>query len=235
MPDPTSDMGDPNHNEVAISYTFNAAGFEAGDATGSITIGSTNGGTDNAPNLNVATFQAEVVGPSLVAEYTANNVGPNGDPLPADGIANPAATPTIDFGDIEVNTVGQVTVTLTNEALAGDLDSLTDLSILGTGGGGDPEFGIALGAGDGLIESDGSDLLELVLTFAPTTTGMFSATGQLTTDQNAPFGVAGDVFNLNLVGNAIASTVPEPASLALWGLLGLLCCGYAARRRRGKA
>ena len=215
-----------------LSYTFTPTTFGASNR--SVGLDFTNGGgNDNSATSadTTVTLNASGVGPSLVATYAAAT-GAGTSTNPANGA--PTALPTtnannINFSQIMVGQQTSVVLTLSNDSPSADLGNLTDLTTSITNALAGTPFSISSTVGDALIENT-ADTLQLTLTFAPTSSGVFNGFFTLNTDQNAAFGGDGTDFRFNLSGSALA--VPEPVAIAIWSVLGVAAVGYVVRRKR---
>ena len=204
---------------------------------------------DDAPGTDSNSLQqtVNVVGP--VFGFTINDF----DPSPRSGTPQPDGTDnngnivdtgeTIDVGVVDF-VIGpdttQASLTLSN-VFGTDMGSLTDLEILDVLISG-PDAGLfSIFHDDGVTPfdpaTDGAELLaagdtlDLVLeamTDGTADTRMFDAELTFFTDQGAPNGGNGADFLFGLT----AQQVPEPASIAIWSLLGLAIAGFALRKMK---
>ena len=107
----------------------------------------------------------------------------------------------------------------------GVTDSATLLNgkISGTG---KSHFGLEPGViGTVLSEQDGESV---PIDFSALHPGLYTASLTILTDQDAAYGTPGDSFTYQL----LAQVVPEPSSLALFGVAASASCMLRARRRR---
>jgi hypothetical protein len=136
----------------------------------------------------------------------------------------------VTFDPINEGQSTSMTIRLQNQGFGGDLGDLTDLTVnVDDSTLANDAFDVTI-AGDGTIENNGSDFLDITLTFSPETFGNYSGQLLFNTDQGAAFGQDGADFAINIFASALA--IPEPATLALWSGLGLALVGYGLRRRR---
>jgi hypothetical protein len=199
----------PDGASQTLSYTYTPADRVADSRTLTLNYynGSNNG--QNQANTQFATFTGNGVGPEFTSSIPVGS--------------------TIDFGEVLTGSVATMPLTLWNLTPDGDLESLTDLTIFDVIFSGpdnwlfllsSPIVGTVLAADDALVFNV---LFQTTDPFGPR-----NATLTIVTDQNAPFGSAGDAFSFQLQG----LVVPEPSSLALLALGAAGAVGYGWRRKR---
>jgi hypothetical protein len=218
----------------STSRTYTYAPGQRGDDSVDITV--TSNGGDSEVTLN-----GKGVGPDLSYQAT-DTAGTHGETRPLNGAnGNYDTGLTLDLGNADW-LVGPDTVTasltLTNDTTDGDLDSLTDLTIL--------DFKITGTDADmfSLLEADGDafapsvlskdESLDLIVQFeadALLPHGLKEAILTFFTDQGAPFGENGATFRFTLN----ATQTPEPGSLLVWSLVGAVGLALGWRRRRNVA
>ena len=192
-------LPDGANQQFAFTYTPTTHTID----TSIVTVSYTNGSADG-------TNSGEVVQVTL----SGQGVGPIYDSVPPPGSL-------LDFGDVVIGSNGQLTLDISNistDPNGGDT-TLTDLTLLSAiiSGPDMAEFSID-GFTPGTVLGQG-DLLNLILNFDPLfPPGQKFATLTILTDQGAPFGQAGASFVYNLTGAA----VPEPASIAVFGIATLV-------------
>jgi hypothetical protein len=212
---------------TSFSYTFapTAQGTFVAAAPVAVQLNNGNENGTNSAESYAVNLSGIGTGPVLASSQL-------GQALNLSGLGTPPAFGTyslgnlMDFGRVHVGAQKELSFTIwnattdnyTNLALAGL--SIVSGSFEGPGAGafsvGDPIAG-AFGAG-------GGEAIDLI--FQPTKSGIFDATFNLFTDQDAAFGGVGDIYSVRVTGRAAA---PEPMSLSLFGFSMLM--GMAARRR----
>lgn len=166
---------------------------------------------------------------------TGTGVGPIYD-------STAAPNSTIDFGGVNIGESAQLPLDVTNLSNeTGSPSSLTDLTLLSaTITGPDAALFSILGFTDDMVLSE-LDIANLFIQFDPAgPPGPKTATLTILTDQGAALGQPGESFVYNLQGEALqqvvpTTPVPEPTSLALWGVSGLGIAVAARRRKRAQA
>jgi hypothetical protein len=205
LPDATSA---PGNTSRSIAYTYSPTGHVQN--TSSVTLNFTNG---NSNNTNT--------GQMVTATLTGQGVGP---------IYSSVAAPedTIDFGNVVSGHTATENLLISNISTdPGDI-TLTGLTLLkGTISGTDGSyFGLEPGV-IGTLLSEG-DSESLAIDFSALQTGLYTASLTVLTDQDAAFGSPGDSFTYQLT----ARVVPEPSSLAVFGIAAPAFGILRGRRRR---
>ena len=189
----------------------------------------------------VVTLNGNGVGPVFSYEATDTNGNHSGTPASNGANRNYDTGLTLDLGNADW-LVGPDTVTasltLTNDTTDGDLDRLTDLTLL--------DFEITGTDADmfSLLEADGDafapsvlskdESLDLIVQFeadALLPHGLKEAILTFFTDQGAAFRENGADFSFTLN----ATQTPEPGSLLVWSLVGAVGLALGWRRRRNVA
>jgi hypothetical protein len=202
---------------TTLSFDYTPTGH--GSDTGVAILDFENGSTDGRnlrQSLHLA-LSGTGVGPEFAAEIDGVSIGPSDS---------------IDFGDVCSGDTATRLLSLGNStADLGYADSLTGLTLLNVVfGGRDAGMFSLLGFTPGTVLSAGV-WDDWTIKFRPTGDwGWKQASLTVFTDQNEAFGGDGERFTFRLHANH----VPEPASLAVWGLLGALGIAlHRWRRRRG--
>jgi hypothetical protein len=222
--------------------TYSYAPTALTNATGAtVSVTSSNGGNTSA------TLQATPVGPIFAYSITdADAPSPRSGTPQSDGSnAVVSNIDTINVGTVDFvsgPTLSQAALTLSN-TFGSDLGSLTDLQILDVSITGPDAAQFLIYQADGvtpfnplidgpatIAAGDDLDLVLQVMTDGTSYIGDFNAFLTFLTDQGAANGGNGADFQFAL----LATQTPEPASLAIWTLLGLSLAGCGVYRRRCK-
>ncbi len=146
-----------------------------------------------------------------------------------------APNTTIDFGDVVLGYDNYEDLLINNVSPDGDLGQLTDLSLLSYAiTGPDAALFSVTNWVPGTVIAVGGPVVDVELRFeALGSYGIKTATLEIRTDEEAPFGAPGTIFYYPLRGN-VTELIPEPGTLTLLALggLGLL---YRRRRRQKRA
>lgn len=194
-------------------------------------VDTTNGASgSNAALSSALTVDVNVVGPDSFFDVNATSEADHSDEILADG-STLTGGDTLTFPETSVGSTSAIRIDVSNLSSDGDLGTLTDLSYNAIISGIEFGFGDTGGSGDFVVNvGESGEFFDI--TFSPTAIADFNGTLTFLTDQGVDFGGTGLSFTVNLFGTGIA--VPEPASLLLWSLLGLVAAGAVTLRRRKK-
>lgn len=161
------------------------------------------------------------------AILTGQGVGP-------DYFSSLAPDSVLDFGNVPAASPMSLLLNISNASTDdnGGISQLTDLTILSASiTGVDADLFSVLGLIDGTVLSKQGDLDLEILYNGTGAHGERSALLTIFTDQGAAYGGNGASFEYEIK----ATLAPEPGTLVLLGMGGLLLGGYAWRRRRANA